>query len=81
MTKFQAHREAHQRWATPGITPTDRVAVVTLRQKKVVDRCEVGWYVRGGAGVPVEVVIAGRGPTWEAAFANADAREKEKQGQ
>jgi hypothetical protein len=48
--------------------------MATLRQKKVVNRCEVGWYVRGGAGVPVEVVIAGSGPTWEAAFADADAR-------
>jgi hypothetical protein len=73
MSKFQAHREAHQRWATPGLSPTDRVAFVTLRQKKVPDRCEVGWYVRGG-GKPV---VAGRGPTWEAAFADADARAKE----
>ena len=68
MTKFQAHREAYQRWATPGIGPTDRVAQVVLRQKKVADRCEVGWYARGGG----EVVIEGRGPTWEAAFADAD---------
>lgn len=77
MTKFQAFREAHQRWATPGISSTDRVAQVTLRQKKVTDRCEVGWYERGGG----KMVIAGRGPTWEAAFADADARAKEKQDQ
>ena len=69
MTKFQAHREAHQRWTTYGITPTDRVAMVTLRRKNVVNRCEVGWYLRGDC-VPV---VAGSGPTWEAAFADADA--------
>lgn len=74
MTKFQASREAHARWTTPGITSTDRVGWVKLRQKKVVNRCEVGWYVRGGPGVAVEVVTEGRGPTWEAAFADADAR-------
>ena len=77
MTKFQAFREAHQRWATHGIAPTDRVAIVTLRRKNVANRCEVGWYCRGGSGVPVKVVVAGRGPSWEAAFADADARAKE----
>jgi hypothetical protein len=70
VTKFQAFREAHQRWATSGISPTDRVAVVTLRKKNVVYRCEVGWYQRGN-GVRV---VAGSGTTWEAAFAEADAR-------
>ena len=75
MTKYQAHREARQRWATHGISPTDQVAMVTLRRKNVIDRCEVGWYVRGGSGVPTKVVVAGRGPTWEAAFADADAHD------
>jgi hypothetical protein len=70
VTKHQAHREATARWGTPGISPTDRVAVMCLRRKGVVDRCEVGWYVRGSG----ETVIAGKRPTWEAAFANADAR-------
>jgi hypothetical protein len=70
VTRHQAWREAHQRWATPGIAATDRVAMVTLRRKTVVNRCEVGWYLRGDC-VPV---VAGRGPTWEAAFADADTR-------
>lgn len=70
MTKFQAFRKAHDRWATPGITPTDRVAMVTLRRKNIVNRCEVGWYLR----VDCVPVVAGSGPTWEAAFADADAR-------
>ena len=68
MKKFQAFREAHQRWSTHGIAPTDRVAMVTLRRKNIVNRCEVGWYLRGDC-VPV---VAGSGPTWEAAFADAD---------
>lgn len=70
MTKHQAFREANQRWASYGTSPTDRVAMVTLRQKKITHRCEVGWYLRGD-GV---FVVAGRGPTWEAAFTDADAR-------
>jgi hypothetical protein len=70
MTKYQAYREAHQRWATYGASPTDRVAMVTLRRKNVVNRFEVGWYLRGDC-VPI---VAGSGPTWEAAFADADAR-------
>lgn len=74
MTKVEAFREAHQRWATPGTSVTDRVAVVTLRRYGVRDRCEVGWYVRGGGGT----IVVGRGPTWEEAFADADARDKEE---
>ena len=70
MTKFQAFCEAQQRWATYGIAPTDRVAMVTLRRKNVVNRCEVGWYLCGDC----VFVVAGSGPTWEAAFADADAR-------
>lgn len=77
MTKDQARQEATRRWGTPGIAPTDRVAVVTLRRYGVVNRCEVGWYVRGGRGVPVKAVVEGRGPTWEAAFADADARARD----
>ncbi len=73
MTKHQAWKEAHQRWATPGTASTDRVAMVTLRLKKVVNRCEVGWYLRGDC-VPV---VAGSGPTWETAFADADARARQ----
>ncbi len=71
MTKYQAYCAAHQRWATHGESPTDRVALVTLRQKKVVNRCEVGWYLRGDC-VPV---VAGSGPTWEAAFTDASRSE------
>ena len=72
MTKHQAFREARQRWATYGTSPTDRVAMVTLRQKKVTNRCEVGWYLR----VDCVPVVAGSGPTWEAAFTDADARSR-----
>lgn len=75
MTRYQAHREAHSRWATFGTAPGDRVASVTIRRKTVVDRFEVGYYVRAKPGMPVAVVIVGKGPSWEEAFARADRAE------
>lgn len=73
MTKNEAHREAHRRWASgqPGRIGC-RHGAVTLRTKKVELRCEVGYQeIRdGGAGhVSAAMVVMGRGRTWEEAFA------------
>lgn len=51
--------------------PGDRYGFVTLRRKSVADRCEVGYHLRTEHGA--KVVILGRGPTWEAAFARASS--------
>ncbi len=64
MTRWQAYKEAHSRWGT-----ADRHGFVVSRQKKIADRFEVGYHSAHGAARPV---IMGRGPSWEAAFAQAD---------
>lgn len=76
MNRKQAHQEAHRRWGTPGTAPGDRHGIVVVRQKKVVDRFEVGYAIRGGrtdGGTLLhQQVITGRGPSWEEAFSRAD---------
>lgn len=72
MTRYQAHAEAHRRWGTPGVAPNDRYGTVSIRQKKVVDRFEVGYTIRGArldTGMILgQFVIMGRGRSWEEAF-------------
>jgi SAM-dependent methyltransferase len=72
MTRKQAHAEAERRWGTAGTAPGDRYGTVSLRTRQHANRCVVGFHVRG-ALAPVEVHVMGEGPTWEAAFADADA--------
>lgn len=74
MTKAQAHAEANRRWASRGEFGSS--AQVCLRIKKYVNRCMVGYLlwtdVEHRRCTPL---LIGEGPTWEAAFANADERE------
>jgi hypothetical protein len=76
MKRAQAHQEAHRRWGTSGTAPGDRYGSVIVRQKKVVDRFEVGYAIRGGrmdTGMVLhQWVLMGSGPSWEEAFARAD---------
>lgn len=75
MNRAQAHQEAHRRWGTPGTAPGDRYGIVVVRQKKVVERFEVGYAIRGGrtdGGTLLhQWVLMGKGPSWEEAFARA----------
>lgn len=78
MKRAQAHQEAHRRWGTSGTAPGDRYGTVIVRQKKVADRFEVGYAIRGGrmdSGTLLhQWVLMGSGSFWEEAFARADAR-------
>jgi hypothetical protein len=74
MTKAQARVEATRRWAQRGEFGSS--AQVCLRAKKHVNRCMVG-YLRWQDATRrlCNPLLIGEGPTWEAAFANADERE------
>jgi hypothetical protein len=78
MKRSQAHQEAHRRWGTSGTAPGDRHGSVIVRQKKIVDRFEVGYAIRGGrmdtGMVMHQWVLMGSGPSWEKAFARAAHR-------
>ncbi len=74
MTKWQAHAEVTRRWRSLG--PFGSSAQVCLRTRKHVNRCMVGylrWLDVGHRRCTPQLL--GEGPTWEAAFANADERE------
>ena len=74
MTKPQAYAEAARRWSARGVFGSS--AQVCLRSKKYVNRCLVGYLAWKDAGHRLcDPLLIGEGPTWEAAFANADARE------
>ncbi len=74
MTKTQAHTEATRRWAARGQFGSS--AQVCLRIKKYVNRCLVGYLVwTDTARRTCRPLLIGEGPTWEAAFVNADERE------
>ena len=69
MTREAAHAEAQRRWGTAGSAEGDRYGFVTLRRRVALERCEVGFCVRG---VPtVRRVVVARGETWAAALALA----------
>jgi hypothetical protein len=74
MTKLQARAEAHRRWAVRGEFGSS--AQVCLRAKKHVNRCMVGYLLwTDAAHRRCTPTLLGEGPTWEAAFELADARE------
>jgi hypothetical protein len=74
MTKHQAHVEATQRWRSRG--EFGSAAQVCLRTKKYANRCMVGYLLwKDAARKTCDPLLIGEGPTWEAAFANADERE------
>ena len=74
MTKHQAHSEATQRWSRRGEFGSS--AQVCLRTKKHANRCMVGYLLwKDAARRTCDPLLIGEGPTWEEAFANADARE------
>ena len=74
MTKFQAWKEADQRWRDRG--PFGSQAQVCLRTKKHANRCMVGYLLwKDAAKTLCDPKLIGEGSTWEAAFANADERE------
>lgn len=76
MTKYQAHSKARQRWSSRG--EFGATAQVCLRTKKHVNRCLVGYLLWTDAEHRrCTPLLIGEGPTWEAAFANADEREKQ----
>lgn len=81
MTREQARKKANALWGTPGIGPDDRYGIVTVRQKKIVDRFEVGYCTRGGPSRPGGMwvshdwTVMGKGRTWEEAFARAEGKE------
>jgi hypothetical protein len=68
MTKYAAHRKAHELWGS-----NDHVGMICLRRKHVPNRCEVGYYVRTTCAPWIRM---GAGPTWEAAFIAASRAEK-----
>lgn len=75
MTRAQAHAEAHRRWGTAGVAPGDHYGTVSIRQKKIGDRFEVGYTIRGSrldTGMLLgSFVVMGRGRSWEEAFERA----------
>lgn len=76
MTKHQAWQEAQRRWSSRGEFGSS--AQVCLRTKKYANRCMVGYLLWKDAGRKLcDPLLIGEGPTWEAAFANADEREKQ----
>lgn len=76
MTKFQAWREAHQRWSKRG--PHGSTAQVCLRTKKHENRCMVGYQEWTDAKrTKCRPLLIGEGRTWEEAFGCADKREDE----
>lgn len=76
MTKLQAHAKATRLWASRGAFGSS--AQVCLRAKKHVNRCLVGYLLWTDAEHRrCTPLLIGEGPTWEAAFANADERERQ----
>jgi hypothetical protein len=74
VTKAQAHAEASRRWADRGDFGSS--AQICLRQKKYANRCMVGYLLwKDAARRTCDPLLLGEGPTWEAAFADADKRE------
>ncbi len=74
MTKQQARAEAARRWSSRGAFGSS--PVVCLRAKKHADRCMVGYLLwTDAARRRCTPLLIGEGPTWEAAFTNADERE------
>lgn len=71
VTKFQAHKKAHELWGMPGHAPGDRYGFTCLRHKKVDKRCEVGYCERIDDH-HANTIVMGRGATWEEAFADAE---------
>lgn len=69
MTKFEAWKEAHARWAKWSPHPVMHYSgFVRVRVKSVAHRYEVGRKCGGTA----KVTILGRGDSWEEAFAMAE---------
>lgn len=74
MTKEQARAEAARRWESRGDFGSS--AQVCLRTKKYPNRCLVGYLLwKDEKRRTCDPLLLGEGPTWEAAFANADERE------
>lgn len=74
MTKAQAWHEASRRWEARGDFGSS--AQVCLRAKKHVNRCLVGYLLwKDAERRTCDPLLIGEGPTWEAAFADADERE------
>lgn len=74
MTKWQACNEAERRWRSRGNFGS--TAQVCLRTKKHANRCLVGYLLwKDAMHLRCDPLLIGEGPTWEAAFANADDRE------
>ncbi len=77
MTKYQAHAEAARRWSSRGEFGSS--PQVCLRTKKYANRCLVGYILwKDAAHQTCDPLLIGEGPTWEAAFANADDREAQR---
>jgi hypothetical protein len=74
VTKDQARAEASRRWEGRGDFGSS--AQVCLRGKKHVNRCMVGYLLwKDAERRACDPLLLGEGPTWEAAFADADERE------
>lgn len=74
MTKYQAWNEAQRRWSSRGLHGSS--PQVCLRTKKHANRCMVGYTLWTDPNRSLcTPLLIGEGPTWEEAFANADARE------
>lgn len=84
MTKEQARQRAHTLWSRSArgrewdYVVGDRWPIARCRRKQITDRFEVGYSeatrVRRGQIMKCITVILGRGPTWEAAFEQAETR-------
>lgn len=74
MTKTQAYAEAKRQWSLRGAFGS--AAQVCLRAKKHINRCMVGYLLwTDTEHRRCTPLLLGEGPTWEAAFANANERE------
>ena len=63
-----------RRWSSRGTFGSS--PQVCLRTKKYANRCLVGYILwKDAAHRQCDPLLIGEGPTWEAAFANADDRE------
>lgn len=79
-SKHQAWAKARSLWGRASDTPQvgDRYSWVSVRQKSVTDRFEVGYqeitHVGDGTGCDLtryDTVVLGKGPSWDAAFDSA----------
>jgi hypothetical protein len=71
MTRYTAYQKADRLWGSAASQGMNR-AHVCIRQKKVTNRFEAGYYAHASG----KLTVMGAGPSWEAAFEQAARNEQ-----